>query len=92
VLAYVSDFNLLGTAKLAHRGYFGQPDLMMASLDHVIWFHQDVHLDDWMLYSMESPIAHAARCLVSGRIFDHSGRLIASVAQEGLMRPVVHAG
>lgn len=86
LLAYASDFSLIGTAKLPHGGYFGQPDMMMASLDHAIWFHRPANLDDWLLYSMESPSGAAGRGFTTGRIFDRQGRLVASVTQEGLMR------
>jgi acyl-CoA thioesterase-2 len=60
---------------------------MMASLDHAIWFHRDVRADDWLLYAQESPVAAGARGFARGTIFTRSGELVASVAQEGLMRP-----
>ena len=88
LLAFASDFCLIGTAKLPHGGHFGQQDMMMASLDHAIWFHRPVDLADWLLYDMESTTAAAGRTLTSGRIFDRGGRLVATVAQEGLMRRV----
>lgn len=87
MLAYASDFGLLGTAKRPHKGYFGQPDLLTASLDHALWFHQAPRVDQWLLYAMEAPIASGARAHARGQIFDGNGDLVASVAQEGLMRP-----
>jgi acyl-CoA thioesterase-2 len=86
VLAYASDFTLIGTAQLPHGLVFGQPQLLVASIDHAIWFHRDLRVDDWLLYSMDSPSAQAARGFARGMIFDRQGRLVASVAQEGLMR------
>lgn len=86
LLAYASDFCLLGTAKLPHGGYFGQQDMMMASLDHAIWFHRPLRVDDWLLYTMESTTAAGAGGFARGQIFDRAGRLVASVTQEGLMR------
>jgi len=58
----------------------------VASLDHALWFHGDVKVNDWLLYSMESPWAGGARGLARGQVFTREGRLVASVAQEGLMR------
>lgn len=86
VLSYASDFGLLGTAKLQHGGWFGQPDMLTASLDHALWFHQMPRVDDWLLYSMDAPAAFGARGCARGLIHDRHGQLIASVAQEGLMR------
>lgn len=86
MLAYASDFGLLGTAKFPHKGYFGQPDLLTASLDHALWFHQLPRVDQWLLYSMEAPVAFGARAHARGMVFDQRGELLASVMQEGLMR------
>ena len=86
VLAYASDFHLLTTALLPHGVSVFQSELQVASLDHALWFHGDLRVNDWLLYSMESPWAGNARGLVHGRIFSRDGRLVASVAQEGLMR------
>ncbi|TAM11586.1 MAG: acyl-CoA thioesterase II [Nevskiaceae bacterium] len=86
VLAYSSDFNFLSTALMAHGKSFLDPDMAVASIDHAIWFHRDVRVDDWLLYCMESPTAQSARGLSRGLIYDRSGRLVASVAQENLMR------
>jgi acyl-CoA thioesterase-2 len=62
------------------------PGLQIASLDHVMWFHRPFRLDDWLLYEMDSPSASGARGLVRGQFFDRAGRLVASTAQEGLIR------
>ena len=86
VLAYASDYGLLGTALRPHGLSFVQPELQLASLDHALWFHRDVRLDDWLLYAMESPSASGARGYTRGQIFTEDGTLVASVAQEGLMR------
>lgn len=86
VLAYSSDFNFLTTALMVHGKSFLNPDMAVASIDHAIWFHRDVRVDDWLLYCMESPTTQSARGLSRGLIYDRSGRLVASVAQENLMR------
>lgn len=86
LLAYASDFNLIGTALRPSGKSWYSPDMQVASLDHALWFHRDGRVDDWLLYCMDSPSAQAARGMARGQIFDRSGRLIASVAQEGLMR------
>lgn len=86
LLAYASDFMLLGTSLLPHGAVIGQPDLFFASLDHAVWFHRPLLVDDWLLYSMESPSAQDARGMARGIIYDRHGRLVASVAQEGLLR------
>jgi len=88
LLAYASDFVLLDTALLPHGRSPWQGGLQMASIDHAMWFHHDLRMDDWLLYAMDSPSASGARGLVHGRFFDRRGVLVASVAQEGLMRPV----
>jgi acyl-CoA thioesterase-2 len=86
LLAYASDFHLLGTATYPHAISYYQPNVQMASLDHALWFHRPFRCDDWLLYSIDSPSAQNARGLARGQIFDRTGRLIASTAQEGLMR------
>jgi acyl-CoA thioesterase-2 len=88
-LAYVSDYGLLGTSVVGHGKAFGDPDMQFASLDHAVWFHDDFRVDDWLLYAMDSPWAGGARGFNRGRIFTRDGRLVASVAQEGLVRKVV---
>jgi len=85
-LAYASDMSLLDTALLPHgKDIFS--DLQVASLDHAMWFHRPFRADDWMLYSQDSPSASGARGYARGLIFLRDGTLIASVAQEGLIRP-----
>lgn len=86
MLAYVSDFHLVGTATLPHGISWVQGNLAVASLDHAMWFHRDGRLDDWLLYSMDSPGTNSGRGLARGMIYDRSGKLLASTAQEGMMR------
>jgi len=86
VLAYASDFSLLGTALRPHGISWLTPGLAVASIDHALWFHRPFRVDDWLLYSMDSPTAQGGRGLSRGQFFDRSGRLVASVAQENLMR------
>ena len=88
LLAYASDFNLIGSALLPHARTWYSPSMVVASIDHALWFHREVRIDEWLLYAMESPSAQGARGLARGQIFDRAGRLIASVMQEGLMREV----
>lgn len=88
ILAYASDFALVSTAVLPHSKTFFTPGLQVASLDHAVWFHSTPPVDDWLLYSMESPWAGHARGFARGAIYDRSGTLVASVAQEGLARVV----
>ncbi len=86
LLAYASDFHLIGTALLPHGVSYLTPNLQMASLDHALWFHRPFRVDDWLLYACESPTAQGARGLVRGQMFDLQGKLVASSAQEGLLR------
>lgn len=86
LLAYASDFNLIGTALRPHAQSWFRPEMRVASIDHAVWFHRDARVDDWLLYVMESPSAQGARGMTRGLIYERSGRLVASVAQEGLMR------
>jgi acyl-CoA thioesterase II len=88
VLAYASDFNLLSTALRPHAMSFVNPNNAVASIDHALWFHRDVRADDWLLYAMDSPSAQGSRGLSRGLIYDRGGRLVASVAQENLMRRI----
>lgn len=88
LLAYASDFGLLGTSMRPHGVTYYQPDMVTASLDHAMWFYQDFRMDDWLLYVCESPLAGHSRGLNHGNIFSRDGRLVASVAQEGLIRQV----
>lgn len=86
LLAYASDFGLLTTSLLPHGASIWQPQMQVASLDHAIWFHEEVRLDDWLLYSTDSPWTGGARGFSRGSIFTRDGKLVASVAQEGLVR------
>jgi acyl-CoA thioesterase-2 len=86
LLAYVSDFHLVGTATLPHGISWIGGNLMLASLDHAMWFHRDFSLDDWLLYTCDSPSTQGGRGLARGMIYDRQGRLIASTAQEGVIR------
>jgi len=86
LLAYASDFHLLGTATFPHGISYYQPNVQMASLDHAMWFHRPFRVDDWLLYSLDSPTAQNARGLARGLIYTRDGKLVASVAQEGLIR------
>jgi len=86
LLAYASDFHLLGTATFPHGISYYQPDVQMASLDHALWFHRPFRADDWLLYSIDSPSAQGSRGLARGLIYDRNGQLVASTAQEGLIR------
>ncbi len=86
VLAYASDFSLLDTALVAHGRLMFDPRIMMASLDHAVWFHRPFRADEWLLYMQDSPSSQGARGFCRGSIFSRDGVLVASVAQEGLIR------
>jgi acyl-CoA thioesterase-2 len=86
LLAYVSDHSFITTALRPHRVSIFSPGMQVASLDHVMWFHQPFRVDEWLLYVIDSPAAHGARGLVRGQVFSRDGRLVASSAQEGLIR------
>ena len=86
VLAYLSDWSLLDTATLPHGVSFMQPDAQMASLDHAMWFHRPFRADEWLLYVQDSPSASGARGLNRGLVYRRDGTLVASAAQEGLIR------
>lgn len=86
MLAYASDFHLLGTATFPHGISYYQPNVQMASLDHALWFHRAFRVDEWLLYSIDTPSAQGGRGLARGMIYDRQGRLVASTAQEGLIR------
>ncbi len=88
ILAYASDWGLLGTALLPHARSVFDPGLQAASLDHAIWFHRPFRADDWLLYALDAPSAFGARGFTRGSVFDARGVLVASTAQEGLIRPV----
>lgn len=86
LLAYASDFHLLGTALRPHAVPMSSPRLAIASIDHAMWFHRSVRVDDWLLYSVDSPSASGARGFTRGSVYARDGRLVASAAQEGLIR------
>ena len=86
VLAYASDFTLLDTALIAHGRFVFDPRLMLASLDHAIWFHRKFRADEWLLYAQDSPSSSAGRAFCRGTLFTREGELVASTAQEGLVR------
>ncbi|TCT11836.1 (3S)-malyl-CoA thioesterase [Tepidamorphus gemmatus] len=87
-LAYASDMTLLDTSLVAHGRSVFQPDMMVASLDHAVWFHRPFRCDDWLLYAEDSPSTQGARGFNRGLIFSRDGALVASTAQEGLIRVV----
>ncbi|MDR1076124.1 MAG: acyl-CoA thioesterase II [Xanthomonadaceae bacterium] len=91
MLAYASDFHLLGTATFPHGITYTNPNVQMASMDHALWFHRPFRIDEWLLYSLDSPSSQNSRGLARGQIFDRNGRLVASTAQEGLIRIVSDA-
>ncbi|EQB11018.1 hypothetical protein L284_16540 [Novosphingobium lindaniclasticum LE124] len=86
ILAYASDFALISTALMPQGLGFFSPGVTGASLDHAIWFHRTPPMDDWLLYAMDSPWSGHARGFARGAIYTRSGELVASVAQEGLLR------
>jgi acyl-CoA thioesterase-2 len=92
MLAYASDFHLIGTTTLPHGISYLHPEVQMASLDHAMWFHRPLRVDEWLLYACDSPSAQGARGLARGSIYDAGGRLVASTAQEGLIRVVPTEG
>lgn len=86
VLAYASDYGLLGAALQPHGVTFRDPDVMVASLDHSIWFHRPFRIDEWLLYAVDSPTSSGGRGFARGTFFTGNGELVASVAQEGVVR------
>jgi acyl-CoA thioesterase-2 len=86
LLAYVSDYHLLDAAMLPHGISWLRDDVRLASIDHAMWFHRDVRVDEWLLYAIDSPSASGARGLARGSIFARDGTLVASTGQEGLIR------
>ena len=88
LLAYASDFGLLGTCMRPHGVSYYQSGMVIASLDHAMWFYRDFRIDEWLLYACESPSAGHARGLNHGNIFRRDGALVACVAQEGLIRQI----
>jgi len=86
LLAYASDFAFLPVAGQPHAVSFMLPQYQMATIDHSMWFHREFRFDDWLLHVIESPSASNDRGFVRGQFFDRQGRLVASTAQEGVMR------
>ena len=86
ILAYASDYGLLVTALKPHGIPYRTKGLQLASLDHSLWMHRPFRADEWLLYSTDSPVTNGARGFVRGTIHSQSGELVASVAQEGLIR------
>ncbi|HEV8443364.1 MAG TPA: acyl-CoA thioesterase II [Steroidobacteraceae bacterium] len=88
LIAYISDYWLLDTTTMPHGSSFLRGNLIMASIDHAIWFHRPGRVDDWLLYSLDSPSSSGARGFARGSLYSRSGVLVASTAQEGLIRLV----
>jgi acyl-CoA thioesterase-2 len=86
LFAYISDYELIGTATLPHGMHASRDGLQMASLDHAMWFHRRIRVDEWLLFALESPNASGGRGLARGNVFREDGVLVASIAQEGLIR------
>ena len=86
ILTYASDYTLLGTSALPHGLSWMRNELVGASLDHALWFHRDARADEWLLYATDAPWSGGGRGFNRGRIFNLAGELVASVAQEGMMR------
>ena len=86
IMTYASDFNLLITAMMPHNMSMFTDPMRIASLDHAMWFHRDVDLNDWILYAVDSPYAGNARGYCTGKMYTRDGKLVASVTQEGLIR------
>src|SRR5258705_8940167 len=91
VLAYASDFTLLDTALIPHGKQLFDRDIQLASLDHALWLHRPFRADEWLLYAQDSPSAHGARAFCRGIVYTQGGLLVASVAQEGLVRKLYTA-
>ena len=88
MLAYASDFHLVPTTLYPHGKTFWSPDMQVASLNHAIWFHRGFRMADWLLHVIHSPSTAMCRGLNRGSIYTRNGKLVASVAQEGLIRRV----
>jgi acyl-CoA thioesterase-2 len=91
ILAYASDYNLLSAALNPHADVANISNIKMASLDHAMWFHRDFNIHEYLLYAIDSPSSSNSRGFTRGNIFDANGKLVASVAQEGLIRPINNA-
>ncbi|WP_379547547.1 acyl-CoA thioesterase [Qipengyuania sp. DSG2-2] len=86
IIAYASDYTLLGTSALPHGLSWMRGELVGASLDHALWFHREARADEWLLYATDAPWSGSGRGFNRGRIYNRAGELVASVAQEGMMR------
>lgn len=86
ILAYASDYSLLDVALQPHGLTFRDPNVMVASLDHAIWFHRPFRMDEWLLYALDGPSTGGGRGFARGTFFTRDGTLVASVAQEGVVR------
>lgn len=86
LFAFVSDFHLVATATFPHPVSYLDPTLQLASLDHAMWFHHDLDMNDWHLYDCHSPVASGARGFAQGQVFNLNGQLVANTSQQGLMR------
>jgi len=89
-LTYLSDLTMVSTAVAPHSGANHRPDLMLASIDHAMWFHTNVHADEWLLFAQDTPVARNGHGLARGLFFNREGVLVASVVQESLMRTRRH--
>jgi acyl-CoA thioesterase-2 len=87
-LAYASDFGPMATALLPHAKAPVDADIRLTSIDHALWFHREATMDGWLLYDLATPSGQGGRGLSFGRIFTRDGKLVASAAQEGIMRQV----
>jgi len=85
-LAYVCDYTILEPVLRVHGHAWGDPGLVTASLDHAMWFHREGRVDDWLLYVQEAVSTQASRGLAQGHFYDRTGRLLATVVQEGMIR------
>ncbi len=92
LLAYCSDFSFVTTSLRPHGATWIDPKMQVASIDHAMWFHRPFRMDDWLLHSMESPSASGGRGLVRGQFYARDGTLVASTAQEGLIRHRAKSG
>lgn len=92
VIAYASDYTLLGTSALPHGLSWMRGELVGASLDHTVWFHREARADEWLLYATDAPWSGGGRGFNRGRLFNQKGDLVASTAQEGMMRKRVKKG
>lgn len=86
LFAFVSDFHLVATSTFPHPVSYLDPTLQLASLDHAMWFHHDLNLNEWHLYDCHSPVASEARGFAQGQVFNQQGLLVANTAQQGLIR------